>query len=148
VVLLALCATAYWLTTRFPTVPAMLSQNIPPTFFPRLVLAAIAGCAVFLIFQGARASIRHEEGGRPEAPPPERPAPLVYATAAVVLVTPALIGVLGTWLVIALVCAVLPLLWRERRCVRIAALALGLPLAVYGLFTLALGVRFPAGPFG
>jgi putative tricarboxylic transport membrane protein len=147
VVLLALCASAYWLTTRFPSVPAMLSQNIPPTFFPRLVLVAIAACAVFLIVHGAGAT-RQRDGGRDEARAPERPTPLVYATAAIVLVTPALIGLLGTWLVIALVCVVLPLLWRERRAVRIAALALGLPLAVYGLFTLALGVRFPVGPFG
>lgn len=143
-VLLGLCVAAYWLTTRFPAVPAMLSQNIPPTFFPRLVLAAIAGCALFLIATG----MRGRKSARSEATARERPAPLVYVTAAVVVVTPALIGLAGTWLVIVLVCTVLALLWRERRPLRIAALALGLPLAVYLLFTVALGVRFPTGPFG
>lgn len=37
VTLLALCAIIYWLTTGFAEVPAILSQNVPPTFFPRLV---------------------------------------------------------------------------------------------------------------
>lgn len=136
-VLLMLCALGYWLTSRFPAVPPVLSQNVPPTFFPRLVLTCIAACSAFLLFTSGPSDTRTD-----------KPPALVYVTAVIVLATPALIGLLGTWLVIAGLSAALPLLWRERRPVRILALALGLPVAVYLIFTLALGVRFPTGALG
>jgi len=137
-VLVALCGLGYWLTTRFPSVPPMLSQNVPPTFFPRLVLLALAACGAFLI-------VANRRGPSPDSAPPRA---LVYATAAIVLATPALIALLGTWLVIAGIAAALPMLWRERRVLPILALAFGLPVAVYLLFTVALGVRFPSGAIG
>lgn len=39
-------AVLYWLTTRFDAAPVALSQNVPPTFFPRLLLAVIAFLAI------------------------------------------------------------------------------------------------------
>jgi hypothetical protein len=44
-----------------------------------------------------------------------------------------------------LVAVVLPIAWGERRLHIVGGLAFGLPAAVYVVFTLALGVRFPAG---
>lgn len=135
IVLLAFAAVAYWLTTDFPSVPAMLSQNIPPTFFPRLVIGLIALLSLALIARGV---------GR--APPSRTPiGRKVPQTAALVLLTPLAITIVGTWPTIVIVCFALPLLWHERRWRLMALLAVLLPAFIYGLFGLALGLRFPAG---
>ena len=52
IILLGLCTIAYWLTTGFSEVPAMLSQNVPPTFFPRVVISIIAVLSMILLFTG------------------------------------------------------------------------------------------------
>ena len=53
--------------------------------------------------------------------------------------------VAGTLLTLSLVAIVLPIAWGERRARLIGALAVCLPAAVYLLFSVALGIRFPAG---
>lgn len=135
IALLALSAVGFWLTTGFREVPAMLSQNVPPTFFPRLVLGLIAAGGIGLIAGGLRA---------PRAEPsPIRP--LVFVTAGLVVLLPFAIMLLGTLGTIFLVTLGLPLLWNERRLGFVVPLALGMPAAVYLVFTVALEVRFPAG---
>ena len=66
----------------------------------------------------------------------------VLLTLAVFLVTR--LGMLST---LFLVSILLPLYWGERRPVRIAILALALPLAIHLIFAVALGMRFPRGPW-
>jgi len=135
VVLLALCAVIYWLTTGFTEVPAMLSQNVPPTFFPRLVLSFVAILSVVLIFNGL--------GKRPEVNVRIKPAVLV--TAAIVVLAGLLAGLLGTLPTLALIAIALPLAWGERRLRPIGILAIGLPASIYLIFSVALGIRFPPG---
>lgn len=135
VCLIAFCAFVFWLTAGFDEVPAMLSQNVPPTFFPRLVLAIIAALSGILVIQGlAKARERNE-----------RVAPAVFVTGALIAVAGVLLSFAGTFLTLFLVAVVLPLAWGERRAHLIVALALGVPVTVYLVFTLVLGVRFPAG---
>jgi len=134
-VLLVFCAIVYWLTTGFEHVPVMLSQNVPPTFFPRLILSFIAVLSVVLIASGLRRETESKERLRP----------IVFATAALIALAPLAVRWLGTLPTLALLAAALPLLWGERRYGRIAALALATPIVVYVLFTLALGVRFAQG---
>jgi putative tricarboxylic transport membrane protein len=136
-VLLGFCGLCYWLTSGFDELPMMLAQNVPPTFFPRLVLGLVATLAVLLIAGGLRRTKTAHE----------RVKPIVYVTAVVVVATPALLEPLGTWPTLFLVTAALPLLWGERRRRRVLALAALLPVAVYVVFTLALDVRFPPGIF-
>jgi putative tricarboxylic transport membrane protein len=136
--LLALIALAWWLTMGFRAVPAMLSQNVPPTFFPRLVLAVMAALAAVLIAGGLR---REPTSG-------EHIPAVVIATASVVLAAPVSITVIGTFPTLVLIGAGSPLLWQERRALPIVGLAAGLPLGIYLLFGLALDVRFPAGLVG
>jgi putative tricarboxylic transport membrane protein len=136
VALLIFCAVAYWLTTGFDEPPSMLSQNVPPTFFPRIVLTAIALMAALLVVSGWR------RGGEPKS---VRVRPAVWLTAATIVLAASLVGLIGTLPVLALVAVVLPLLWGERRWRRIAVLCIGLPVAVYLVFTVALDVRFPLG---
>lgn len=133
--LIAFCAFVFWLTTGFDEVPPMLSQNVPPTFFPRLVLAIIALLSVLLILQGLKK----------ERDINETVEPAVYVTAAIIAVAGVLLSYAGTFLTLFVVAIVLPIAWGERRVHFIGALAVCLPAAVYLVFTLALGVRFPAG---
>jgi len=135
VCLIAFCAFVFWLTAGFDEVPAMLSQNVPPTFFPRLVLVIIAALSGILAIQGlAKARERNE-----------RVAPAVFVTGAIVAITGVFLSLAGTFLTLFLIAIVLPLAWGERRAHLIGALAIGMPVAVYVVFTLVLGVRFPAG---
>ena len=135
VTLLALCAIVYWLTTGFTEVPAILSQNVPPTFFPRLVLSLIAILSVVLIFNGL--------GKHPEVK--ARIGPAVPITASIIVLAGVLVGLLGTLLTLCLIAIAIPVAWGERRLRPIGILAIGLPAGIYLIFSVALGIRFPPG---
>lgn len=135
IVLLLLSAAGFRLTAGFPEVPPMLSQNVPPTFFPRLVLGLIAAGGIGLVAGGLRAPRKTMSRLRP----------LVYVTAGLVVLVPLSIVLLGTLATVFLLSLGLPLLWNERRLKFIVPLAIGMPAAVYLVFTVALEVRFPAG---
>lgn len=137
VCLVAFCAFVFWLTAGFDEVPPMLSQNVPPTFFPRLVLSIIALLSFVLIVQGLRKTVEAKE----------KIEPAVFVTAAIIAVAGMLLSYGGTLLTLSLVAIVLPIAWGERRAHLIGALAVGLPAAVYLIFSFALGIRFPAGRF-
>ena len=152
--IVGVCAVAWWLTAGFDEVPAMLSQNVPPTFFPRLVIGTAALLGGLLLAVGIRRSAGEaadpaaagdpsalrEEAGRSALPPP-----VFWATVGVIAAAGVLVPLVGTLPTLGLVAAVLPLLWGERRFRLVVALALGLPGAIYVVFTIALGVRFPVG---
>jgi putative tricarboxylic transport membrane protein len=133
--LLALCALGYWLTTHFDEVPAMLSQNVPPTFFPRLILTFIVVLSAVLIALGLKRDAEHKEALRP----------IVLVTAVLIVVAAVAMSTLGALPTLTLLTVALPLIWGERRYVIIGLLALATPVAVYIVFTLALHVRFPQG---
>ncbi len=135
IVLLALCALIYWLTTDFTEVPAMLSQNVPPTFFPRLVVTIVAALSVVLIVTG----LRKDKVSAPAV------SPAVFVTAGIVVAAGFLVEWVGTLPTLSLIAVALPLAWGERRFPRIGLLAVGLPSAIYVIFSMALGIRFPAG---
>jgi len=135
VVLLALCAIVYWLTTGFPEVPAMLSQNVPPTFFPRLIISLVAILSVVLIFNGLGKSREIRA----------RIKPAVLITASIIVLAGVLVGLLGTLLTLGLIAIALPVAWGERRWRPLGILAMGLPAAIYLIFSAALGIRFPPG---
>ncbi len=152
--ILGVCAVAWRLTAGFDEVPAILSQNVPPTFFPRLVIATAALLGGLLLAGGIRRRAvdladRSTAGGPPDssdkAGGTALPPPVFWATAGLVAAAGVLIPLVGTLLTVGLVAIALPLLWGERRFRLVAALALGLPGAIYAVFTLALGVRFPVG---
>lgn len=133
--LLLFCAVVFYATTTFRDVPPSLSQNVPPTFFPRVVLAALALLSLALVATSAQ---KRDE----PRPALERS---VYVTAGIFAVAVALVPCVGMLGAVFAVSVVLPLYWGERSALRIAGLALGLPIAVYVLFVLALGMRFPRG---
>ncbi len=135
VLLLIFCAIAFGITTTFPEVPAVLAQNVPPTFFPRLVLGIISLLSLALIGSGLKQSREGKSQVKPS----------VFVTAGVITLSVALIQLLGMLLTLSLLLVILPLCWGERRIHLIGLLAVGVPFAIYLIFTLALGVQFPAG---
>jgi len=132
-VLLALCAWLYWVSTRFDSVPAVLSQNVPPELFPRMLLLTIAGLSVVMMWQGR---------GIAAAPVPRVRRVLLVAAAA--WIGCALFAMTGVVILVAC-CGALCALWGERRPASLALYALLYPAAVYVVFVLFLGLRFPDG---
>lgn len=135
VVALGLCAGAFVLTTQFDEVPAMLSQNVPPTFFPRGILAVICLLSIALALTATKQT----------AESVERVDVAVYVTGGIFLATVLLLPILGMTPTVCLVAVALALYWGERRRIRVAIFALALPAAVYVVFVLVLGMRFPRG---
>ena len=135
IALLLLSGATWYHTTTFREVPAALSQNVPPTFFPRLVLVVTAVLASSLVMSGWR---------KPAAKP-EPIARTVLGTAAIYVAAVVLAPRLGFLSTVFVASIALPIYWGERRPARIAALACALPLVVHVVFTVALGMRFPRG---
>lgn len=134
-VLLVFCVVVYWLTTTFEEVPSSLSLNMPPEFFPRLLVWTIAGLTVAMLLEGRR---RPEKQRRPIPP-------MVYYTALALVVFLVLTELFGLTLTMVAFCAALPLLWGERRLGILAVYAVAFPAGVYLLFVHVLEVRFPTG---
>jgi hypothetical protein len=134
-VILFFCAATYAITTTFEEVPAMLSQGIQPSVFPRALIAVIAILSMILIVQGRRkpASVR-------------KPVPIVaFATAGLLGLFVAAIDWVGMMIAIFLFCLVLPALWGDRRYFWITIFAVLFPAGIFILFSKMLEVRFPLG---
>lgn len=155
-VLLGFCAVAWWLTTGFDSVPPMLAQNVPPTFFPRLVILTAALLGVVMILDEIRrslwgaadaAAVRRAASTTEKEPPAPfaLPPPAFWGTVGVIAAAGVSIPLLGTLPSLGMIAVALPLVWGERRFRLVAGLALGLPAAIHVVFAIGLGVRFPAG---
>ncbi len=144
-VLLAFCATAYYFTIGFDEVPALLAQNVPPEWFPRLLIWTIAVLTLALPFEH-----RFLEKGR-EGLDSDRKTPIppmVIITSIVLCLVVASIAWIGTIYTMSLVCVVLPVLWGERRWKVLLPYAVVFPLIITLLFTQVLKVYFEPGAFG
>ncbi|MGQ7791734.1 tripartite tricarboxylate transporter TctB family protein [Faunimonas sp. B44] len=144
-VLILICAILYWDTTRWDAVPQALAQNAPPTVFPRLLIGSVFVMALLLPFERiwkARAGIDLGIGGHTIA------RPVVFITAAMLLLAVYLLPILGVLPVMVATSLLLPILWGERRYVAVALFGIGLPLAVTALFAFALKVNLGFGLTG
>jgi len=133
---LLFCLVTYLLTFGFKNAPPALAQNVQPATFPRLVLAVMAVLAVIIIVMSFRT-------------PDSRPKPIrlmVWPSAAVMIGFVIVFDILGILPAMMLLCFGLPLMWGERRLHLIIPYAVIFPLAVYGLFAIALGVHFEPSP--
>ncbi len=134
-VVVAFAAGAYGLTYTFEAVPQALMQGLGAELFPRLVLATMILLAVLLAL-GVGAS----KMDRP-APAP----PMVWLTAAALIVFMGLVELVGMWPASFVFLIGLGRLWGEKNLLGLAASALGLCLALYFLFVRTLGATFPRG---
>ncbi len=141
-VLFAICGLLLYETSRWETVMPSLSQNIPPTFFPRLVLGAII---VFTLLLPCESYFAAKRGTDLDEARAKRIEPITWMTGASLIAIVFLMPWLGTILTMLLASLGLPILWGERRPVFIALFAVLFPSVVTLLFTEGLQVHFLPG---
>ncbi len=144
-IILAICVVLYYVTTTFEEVSNLLAQNIPPEFFPQLVLIIIAILTLGVPFEHL---LHKRRGDNIDSERSDRIKRMPYVTAALLIALVLGIPYLGMLLSMIGVCAVLPLLWGERRLKLIVPFALLFPLAVAYLFNKVLLVFFEPGILG
>ena len=144
-IILAACAFLYWQTTTFREVPPSLAQNVPPALFPRLLLLAIAAMAVLLPFEHMQ---KKAQGIDLDQERSDRIRPITFVTALVLIGIVLAMPWLGTLPALIVACALLPVLWGERRWWLVALYAIAFPLAITYLFVAGLEVNFIPGIAG
>lgn len=144
-VILAISAVLYYVTTTFDEVSNLLAQNIPPEFFPQLVITIIVVLTLFVPFEHLLHTRRGDNIDSERSDRVKR-TPILTGILLILLVFG--IPALGMLLTMIAVCALLPLLWGERRFWLIGLFAILFPLAVAYLFNKVLLVHFEPGWFG
>lgn len=144
-ILLAICGYLYYVTTTFEEVSAMLAQNIPPEFFPQLVLIIIAILTLGVPFEHL---LHARRGENIDSERSDRIKRMPYFTGGLLVILVFGIPYLGMLLTMFAICLVLPLMWGERRLTLIIPFAILFPLAVTYLFNKILLVFFEPGVFG
>jgi putative tricarboxylic transport membrane protein len=144
-VLLTFCAWVYYLTTSFEEVAPLFAQDVPPEFFPRLLVWTIALLSVLLPFEhlikpGGRAHFHKARS--------KRIGRMAYLTIGLLILVVMSVALIGTYFATVLVCLLLPLLWGERRWVIMIPFAAIFPTLVMLLFAKGLGVYFESGLIG
>jgi len=142
VVILAVCGVLFYLTTRFENVPAMMSQNIPPEWFPRILIWVIVLLTVIIPFE----HLMHKKGKKHlDEDRSSRIKPISIYSAILLCCIVVSMPWLGTFLTLILVCTLLPILWGEKRVKVLLPFAVLFPGLVALLFTKVLGVFFEPG---
>jgi putative tricarboxylic transport membrane protein len=144
-VIVALCAFLFWDTTGFERVPASLAQNVQPTMFPRLLLAVIVLMALFLPFEHVQKKVH---GIDLDSARSDWVRPITYVTGLVLLGVVIAIPWLGTFVAMVVACALLPVLWGERRWWLVAVYAIAFPVGITLVFVAGLEVNFEPGIAG
>jgi putative tricarboxylic transport membrane protein len=145
-VILVFCGLAYYVTTTFEEVSALFSENIPPEWFPQLLITVIVFLVLLMPFEHA---VRVAQGG--DGMDEDRKTtvkPIAYMTVAAVLCVVAISQWLGTFLTLMAICTVLPPLWGERRWLLVAAFGIGFPIVVALVFSQIFKIFFQPGIFG
>lgn len=144
-IIFAICGILYYVTTTFDEVSALLAQNIPPEFFPQLIIIAIAILTLGVPFEHL---LHKRRGQNIDSERSERVKRMPYFTAGLMILLVLGIPYLGMLLSMIGVCVLLPLLWGERRLKLIIPFAILFPLAIAYLFNKILLVYFEPGIFG
>jgi putative tricarboxylic transport membrane protein len=144
-IIFAICGVLYYVTTTFDEVSNMLAQNIPPEFFPQLVIIIIVILTLGVPFEHL---LHKRRGDNIDSERSDRVKWMPVLTGVLLVLLVIGIPYLGMLLTMIGVCAILPLLWGERRLQLIIPFALLFPLAVTYLFNKILLVFFEPGIFG
>ena len=135
--ILCLCGLLWYLTTRFDSDLLGLVGGMPATAMPRLVIYIISALCLLVIINGWRSN-------GPAVG--SFPAWQMWATAGLLGLVAMSFRFLGLPLAFFAVCLLLPLLWGVRNYGAILVFALLVPTAIYLIFRILLGLRFPVGP--
>ena len=139
-IILVVCGFLYYISTRFETASEQMSQNIPPEWFPQLLLVFIMVLTLAIpfehLFKGKKLLAKDRQA---------KVKPISIGTAALLCGIIFLMPWLGTFLTMVCICIFLPLLWGERRLRILLPFAIVFPGLVTLLFTKVLRVYFEAG---
>jgi putative tricarboxylic transport membrane protein len=144
-ILLAVCGWLYYVTASFDEVSPLFAQDMPPERFPRMLMWIIAALSIVLPFEQW---LRKEKGKILDTKRKTPVRPIVYVTIGFLILAVLAIQLIGTFLVLVVVCFGLPLLWGERRWKILLPFVVLFPAAVMVLFAHLLGVYFDPGVFG
>lgn len=139
------CGALYYVTTTFEEVSVLLSQNIGPEWFPRLLIWTIVALSVALPFEHL---MRKQQAASIDKDRSDQIKPISFMTAALLACIVLSIPLLGTLIAMVLGCVLLPLLWGERRPKILVPFIILFPAAVAILFTQVLKVFFEPGLWG
>jgi len=139
-IILVVCGILYFISTRFEKASEQMSQNIPPEWFPQLLLVFIMVLTLAIpfehLFKGKKLLAKDRQA---------RVKSISIGTAALLCAIIFLMPWLGTFLTMVCICIFLPLLWGERRLRILLPFAIVFPGLVTLLFTKVLRVYFEAG---
>jgi len=144
-IILAAVAWLYYETSQFDEVSALLSQNVPPQMFPRLLLVIIAVLALAMPFEHLLLKRKGKDIDKDRRKPVKA---IAWVTMAALVAIIAASPLLGTLLTMVTVCIVIPFLWGERRLRFVLPFAVLFPLFIALLFNIVLGVYFDPGVVG
>ena len=144
-IILAVCAGLYYATTRFETVAPLFAQDVPPEFFPRLLIWTIVVLTLLLPFEHLILAQRRTNLDDDRS---DRIRPNTLVTAALLFAVVAAMPWLGTAPSMVVICLVLPRLWGETRLWVLIPFAVVFPGAVTFVFSYLLKVHFEPGPLG
>lgn len=144
ILIIAFCAWLYYLTSTFEEVSDLFAQDIPPEFFPRLLLWFIVPLALLLPFEH-----RFYQNGRQRLDKGRRQPikGITWLTIGLLVLIASLMPWLGAYLVLISVCLLLPLLWGERRWSILLPFAILFPTIIMFLFAQVLQVYLEPGIF-
>lgn len=141
-IILAVCAGLYFATTRFETVAPLFAQDVPPEFFPRLLIWIIVVLALLLPFEHLLLAKRRTNLDDDRS---DRIRPNTVVTAGLLCAVVAAMPWLGTAPSMVAVCLLLPRLWGETRLSVVIPFAVVFPGAVTFVFSYLLKVHFEPG---
>jgi len=142
VIILAFCGLVYYWTSEFEEVPQLLAQNLPPEWFPQLLLWTIIVLTLSLPFEHLFLKAGKKELDEDRK---AKVQPIAIITALLLFGIVVMFETLGTIISMILVCILLPPLWGERRLKMIFSFAIIFPLAVAFVFSYLLKVYFEPG---
>lgn len=144
-IILAICAALYYATTRFETVAPMFAQDVPPEFFPRLLIWTIVVLTLLLPFEHLFLARRRTDLDQDRG---DRIRPNTVITGALLVAVVVAMPWLGTAPTMVVVCLLLPRLWGETRLWVVIPFAVVFPGAVTFVFSYLLKVHFEPGVLG
>jgi len=144
-IILGLCGALYYATTRFETVAPMFAQDVPPEFFPRLLIWTIVVLTLLLPFEHLFLARRQTNLDKDRS---DAIRPNTLVTAVLLCAVVAAMPWLGTAPSMVVICLLMPRLWGETRLWVVVLFALLFPAAVTFVFSYLLKVHFEPGVFG
>ena len=144
-VLIALCAWLYSVTGEFDEPSAMLGENIPPEFFPRLLLWFIGALALIMPFEHRLVPGAAEKLAQGRTKPIGN---MAYYSIILLVLIVASMSLVGIALAMVFACLALPFMWGERRWKLLIPFAIFFPTFITFVFAKVLKVYFHPGLIG